>query len=25
MKRREMPSKYAEKFAAVMHRLANKD
>ncbi len=25
MKRREMPSKYAEKFAAVMHRLAKKD
>jgi acyl-CoA thioester hydrolase len=25
MKRREMPAKYAEKFAAVMHRLAKKD
>jgi acyl-CoA thioester hydrolase len=25
MKRREMPAKYAEKFAAVMHRLMKKD
>lgn len=25
MKRREMPAKYAERFAAVMHRLAKKD
>jgi acyl-CoA thioester hydrolase len=25
MKRREMPAKYAEKFAAVMHRLVKKD
>ena len=25
MKRREMPAVYAEKFAAVMHRLAKKD
>jgi acyl-CoA thioester hydrolase len=25
MKRREMPAKYAERFAAVMHRLTKKD
>src|ERR1700735_2306501 len=25
MKRREMPAKYAERFAAVMHRLVKKD